>query len=335
MTDAEPGEPLLAVQDLAVEFAGAGGAVRAVDGVSWSVARGGALGVVGESGCGKSVTALSILRLVRAPGRIVGGTIRYRGQDLLSLPEKEMRSLRGNRLAMIFQEPMTALNPVYRAGAQVGEVLRAHRGMGRREAIEEAARLFRQVGIADPERRVHDFPHQMSGGMRQRVMIAMALACRPEVLIADEPTTALDVTIQAQILDLLGRLRRELGMSLVLITHDLGVVAETCDEVVVMYAGQVVEQAPASVLFAMPRHPYTAGLLRAVPLLGAGARTERLREIPGMVPRLDRLPVGCRFQDRCERVEERCRQEMPPLVVEDGRAVRCFVPLATPPGGAV
>jgi peptide/nickel transport system ATP-binding protein len=328
-----------------VEFAGTTGPVRAVDGVSWAVARGRALGVVGESGCGKSVTALSILRLVRPPGRIVGGTIRYRGQDLLALPEKEMRSLRGNRLAMIFQEPMTALNPVYRAGAQVAEVLRAHhrlgQGLGRRAALDEAARLFRQVGIADPERRVHDFPHQMSGGMRQRVMIAMALACRPEVLIADEPTTALDVTIQAQILDLLGRLRRELGMSLVLITHDLGVVAETCDEVVVMYAGQVVEQARASVLFAAPRHPYTAGLLRAVPPLGATERAERLREIPGMVPRLDRLPVGCRFQDRCERVEERCRREMPPLVAEDvedsegrpeHRWVRCFVPLDAPAG---
>ena len=309
--------------------------MRAVDGVSFEIGAGQAVGIVGESGCGKSVTALSVMRLLRSPpGRIAGGKILFDGRDLLALDERSMRALRGDRMAMIFQEPMTSLNPVYTTGDQVGEPLRLHRGMSRREARAEAVALFRRVGIADPERRVDDYPHQMSGGMRQRVMIAMALSCGPSLLIADEPTTALDVTIQAQILDLLTRLRRETGMAVMLITHDLGVVAETCDEVVVMYAGQVVERAPAAELFMQPHHPYTAGLLRSVPAFApAGQRREatgrrRLAEIPGLVPQLDQLPRGCRFQDRCDRVEARCREEAPELrTLVENRLVRCHVPV--------
>jgi oligopeptide/dipeptide ABC transporter ATP-binding protein len=318
--------PLLDVRGLTTRFVGDGGELRAVDQVSFAVATGATTGVVGESGSGKSVTALSILRLVRdPPGRIVAGEVRFRGRDLMTLSEREMQAVRGGEIGMIFQEPMTSLNPVMTTGAQVAEPLRLHRGRTRKQALAEAAELFQRVGIADPERRVHDYPHQMSGGMRQRVMIAMALACRPALVIADEPTTALDVTIQAQILELLARLRRELGMSLLLITHDLGVVAETCDDVVVMYAGHVVEHAPAGPLFAQPRHPYTAGLLASRRPKG----TDRhLQEIPGLVPRLDRLPPGCRFADRCPRVQARCRAEPPSLeLIEPGRLVRCFFPL--------
>jgi peptide/nickel transport system ATP-binding protein len=326
--------PLLDVRDLTTEFSVDDGRLRAVDRVSFAIAPGAAVGLVGESGSGKSVTALSILGLVRDPGRIAGGEVRFRGRDLLRLPERELRAVRGAEISMIFQEPMTSLNPVLRAGDQAGEPLRIHRRASRREARAEAVALFRKVGIADPERRVDEYPHQMSGGMRQRVMIAMALACRPSLLIADEPTTALDVTIQAQILELLSGLRRELGMALLLITHDLGVVAESCDQVVVMYAGHVVEQAAAGELFARPRHPYTAGLLRSMPPLlrgeAAGER-QRLPEIPGVVPRLDRLPSGCRFQDRCPRVQPRCREEEPPLQpVDAGRLVRCFFPVEDP-----
>ena len=344
--------PLLAVRELAVEFERAdGGWLRAVDGVSFDVAAGSTVGLVGESGCGKSVTALAILRLLREPpARIAGGAVEFRGEDLLRLDEKIMEPLRGDRVAMIFQEPMTSLNPVYTVGDQVAEPLRidrpahagraARRGLSRRAAQGEAVRLLGLVGIADPSLRARDYPHQLSGGMRQRVMIAMALACGPDLLIADEPTTALDVTIQAQILDLLARLRRDLGMAVLLITHDLGVVAETCDEVVVMYAGQVVERASVAELFAAPRHPYTAGLLRAVPALsaarssrGAGEPWQPLAEIPGMVPRLDELPPGCRFQDRCERVDPRCRREAPelrPSAPSGARLVRCHLPLADP-----
>jgi peptide/nickel transport system ATP-binding protein len=314
---------LLEVKDLVTRFEPD---LRAVDQVSFVVPTGSTVGLVGESGSGKSVTALSIMRLVRdPPGRVVGGEVRFEGKDLLTLPEREMRALRGNRLSMIFQEPMTSLNPVLTTGDQVGEPLTLHRGMKRKQALTEAIELFKLVGIADPERRVHEYPHQMSGGMRQRVMIAMALACRPKLLIADEPTTALDVTIQAQILELLARLRKELGMSLLLITHDLGVVAETCDQVVVMYAGRVVERAAAKDLFAHPRHPYTVGLLRSLPTFGATGKRRRLQEIPGLVPRLDELPPGCRFADRCDRVQDRCKREEPPLTGED-RLVRCFYP---------
>jgi peptide/nickel transport system ATP-binding protein len=327
-------EPLLAVEDLAVEFRTERGALRAVDAVSFEVAAGRTVGLVGESGCGKSVTALSILRLLPPQGRIAGGAVKYRGRDLAHLDERALREVRGNKIAMVFQEPMTSLNPVYTTGDQVAEPLRIHRGMSRRAARDEAVALFRRVGIADPERRVDEFPHQMSGGMRQRVMIAMALACSPEIVIADEPTTALDVTIQAQILDLLAKLQKDTGMGVLLITHDLGVVAETCDEVVVMYAGQVVERAAAKELFARPRHPYTAGLLKSVPTLSDGKSAvesgvrKRLAEIPGMVPRLDQLPAGCRFRERCDRAEERCADEAPALqTIEAGRLVRCHFPV--------
>jgi oligopeptide/dipeptide ABC transporter ATP-binding protein len=320
------GAPLLDVRELVTRFATDGGELRAVDGVSFAVRAGSTLGVVGESGSGKSVTALSILRLLRdPPGRVVGGSVLFRGRDLLTLSEREMQKVRGAELAMIFQEPMTSLNPVMTTGAQVAEPLVIHRGVSKKAALEQAAELYRLVGIADPQRRIHDYPHQMSGGMRQRVMIAMALACRPALVIADEPTTALDVTIQAQILELLARLRRELGMALVLITHDLGVVAETCDDVVVMYAGQVVEQADARALFAHPRHPYTNGLVHS---RQSTADSRKMQAIPGMPPRLDQLPKGCRFADRCERVQDKCRAEMPPLdVIEPGRLVRCFFPV--------
>jgi peptide/nickel transport system ATP-binding protein len=331
--------PLLDVRGLTTRFLSGAAELRAVDGVSFSVPAGATVGLVGESGSGKSVTALSILRLVRdPPGRVIGGEVWFRDRDLLKLDERALREVRGNQISMIFQEPMTSLNPVLTIGDQVGEPLRVHRGLGRREARAEAAGLLRKVGIADPERRVREYPHQMSGGMRQRVMIAMALACRPQLVIADEPTTALDVTIQAQILDLLAGLKRELGMSLLLITHDLGVVAETCDEVVVMYAGHVVERARTAQLFSHPRHPYTAGLLRSIPSLQPtgkqdDGRRRRLQEIPGMVPSLEQLPSGCRFCDRCARVQERCRVEPPPLapdVLAPDRLVRCFYPVEEP-----
>ena len=318
--------PLLEVRELTTRFVTDGGELRAVDRVSFDVRTGASVGLVGESGSGKSVTALSILRLVRdPPGRVVGGSVRFRGRDLLTLPEPALRKVRGAEIAMIFQEPMTALNPVMTTGKQVAEPLVLHRGLSKKAALAEAVALFELVGIADPARRVHDYPHQLSGGMRQRVMIAMALACRPALVIADEPTTALDVTIQAQILDLLARLRRELGMSLLLITHDLGVVAETCDDVVVLYAGHVVESAPAAELFARPRHPYTAGLLRS---RQSTVDSRQLQAIPGLVPRLDQLPPGCRFADRCDRVQEKCRVEAPALeTIAPGRLVRCFYPV--------
>ncbi|MFT3696111.1 MAG: ABC transporter ATP-binding protein [Kofleriaceae bacterium] len=311
---------LLEIEDLAIEFRG----VRAVDGISFEVPERGTLGVVGESGCGKSVTALSIMRLIAAPGRIAGGKVRYRGTDLLGLPDGEMRKIRGNRIAMIFQEPMTSLNPVFTVGDQVGEAVRLHQGKSKKEARKIAIAMLKLVGIPSPDERVDAYPHQLSGGMRQRVMIAMALACKPDLLIADEPTTALDVTIQAQILELLESLQRELGMSIMLITHDLGVVAETCDAVIVMYAGRIVERAPVDELFEHPRHPYTAGLLRSIPQLGQG---ERLQEIPGMVPALGEWPVGCKFADRCSHVQAKCRESEPPLVPLGKSEVRCFFPL--------
>jgi peptide/nickel transport system ATP-binding protein len=323
---------LLEVEDLVTEFRTEGGVVRAVDGVSFGIPRGKTLGIVGESGCGKSVTALSIMRLVPAPpGQVRGTAIRYGGQDLLALSEKQMRRIRGNQISMIFQEPMTSLNPVYTVGEQVAEAVRLHQGKSRREAMDSAVEMFRLVGIPAPEERVRNHPHQMSGGMRQRVMIAMALACRPDLLIADEPTTALDVTIQAQILELLRRLQREIAMSILLITHDLGVVAETCDEVAVMYAGRVVEQATAEALFAQPRHHYTAGLLRSIPAYGARGRGGRLQEIPGMVPSLQELPAGCAFQDRCPAVVDRCRDQAPALQRIGASQVRCHVPVEGPP----
>jgi peptide/nickel transport system ATP-binding protein len=332
--------PLLEIRDLVTEFRTEHGTVRAVDGISLEIPRRKTLGVVGESGCGKSVTALSIMRLVAdPPGRISGGRILYDGKDLLKLADEEMRAIRGNRIAMIFQEPMTSLNPVFTVGDQVAEAVRLHQGKSRKQALEVAIEMFRLVGIPSPAERVDNYPHQLSGGMRQRVMIAMALACKPDLLIADEPTTALDVTIQAQILDLLRKLQEELGMSILLITHDLGVVAETCDEVAVMYAGRIVERAPTEALFAGPRHHYTAGLLRSVPSYvpvggDAAARTEtekgRLQEIRGMVPALWDLPKGCKFQDRCPAVQDRCRAEEPALVPLRGGLVRCHFPVAAP-----
>ncbi|HYU16266.1 MAG TPA: ABC transporter ATP-binding protein [Candidatus Acidoferrum sp.] len=323
---------LLEVQDLVTEFRTEHGTVRAVDRLSFEIGPGQTLGVVGESGSGKSVTALSIMRLIPdPPGRIAGGAIRYRGRNLLDLADREMRDIRGHKISMIFQEPMTSLNPVFTAGDQVAEAVRLHQRKTRAEALRVAIEMFRLVGIPSPAERAKAYPHQLSGGMRQRVMIAMALACRPDLLIADEPTTALDVTIQAQILDLLHKLQGEFGMSILLITHDLGVVAETCEDVVVMYAGRVVERARTDDLFSAPRHHYTAGLLRSVPTYGAptggaGARG-RLQEIPGMVPSLHELPRGCKFQDRCPAVKERCRAEEPELAPLGPSLVRCHFPV--------
>ncbi len=278
------------------------------------MAPGETLGIVGESGCGKSVTSLSIMRLVpQPPGYHPSGVIEFAGRDLLKLPERAMRKLRGADVAMIFQEPMTSLNPIFRVGSQIGESLRQHRGLTRKDARLEAIRLLERVGIPDPSKRVDDFPHQMSGGMKQRVMIAMALACNPKLLIADEPTTALDVTIQAQILDLLRDLQAEFNMAILLITHDLGVVAEMAHRVVVMYGGRIAEQAPVEELFAEPRHPYTLGLFRSLPDLEA-KRSDRLAVIPGMVPSATAFPSGCRFRNRCAFATDACAEELPPLV---------------------
>ncbi|WP_394821181.1 ABC transporter ATP-binding protein [Pendulispora albinea] len=312
--------PLLRVRDLVTTFRGDHGTVRAVDGVSFDVAAGQTVGVVGESGCGKSVTALSLLRLIPSPpGYIESGTIELRGKNLLALREREMRDVRGNEISMVFQEPMTSLNPVYTVGAQIVEAILLHQKMSRREAYAQARELLRHVGISSPETNVDAYPHQLSGGMRQRVMIAMALACRPALLIADEPTTALDVTIQAQILELIHKLQGELGMSILLITHDLGVIAEYTEHVIVMYAGRIVESGPVREVFARPRHPYTHGLMASVPRLGQSRRSRvaRLPTIDGMVPDLRHLPGGCRFADRCKLVIDACREEEPELLRVD------------------
>ena len=317
---------LLEVTDLRTYFETESGVARAVDGVSFSVERGEVLGIVGESGSGKSVTSLSLMRLVpQPPGRIQpGSSVRFRGEELLELSEAKMRGIRGNDMAMIFQEPMTSLNPVYPVGDQIVEALRHHRAISKREARERAVELLRLVGIADPEARASAYPHQLSGGMRQRVMIAMAISCEPELLIADEPTTALDVTIQAQILELLAELRDRLGMGLILITHDLGVVAEVCDRVVVMYAGQVMEQGSVRDIFQNPRHPYTEGLLKAIPRLGQSV--ERLAMIPGTVPSPTDWPLSCRFHPRCPYGWDLCVEKMPPLFdAGRGRASRCWL----------
>ena len=320
--------PLLEVDGLKTHFFTRDGVVRAVDGVSFSVYPGETLAVVGESGCGKSVTSLSILRLIASPpGRIVAGRLLFEGRDLLSLPEAEMRTVRGNEIAMIFQEPMTSLNPVLTIGRQISETLTLHRGLSRAAALERAVAMLKLVNMPEPERRVTQYPHQISGGMRQRVMIAMALACDPRLLIADEPTTALDVTIQAQILDLMRKLKEKTGSAIVLITHDLGVVAEMAQRVVVMYAGRKVEEAPVAELFAKPRHPYTQGLLHSIPHLGAaGARgPKRLREISGMVPSLREAIAGCIFAPRCPHAVDRCRREYPPLEQKSaGHVVACW-----------
>ena len=315
---------LLSVKNLSTEFPVKKGIVRAVEDVSFDVDAGEILAIVGESGSGKSVTSLSIMGLLAEPGRVAAGSMEFEGRDLATLPEKDYRELRGNDMAMIFQEPMTSLNPVYRVGKQIVEAIRTHEKVSKKEARERAIDLLRKVGIPSPEKRIDDYPHQMSGGMRQRVMIAMALACNPKLLIADEPTTALDVTIQAQILDLLRRLRDDTGMAVLLITHDLGVVSETADRVVVMYCGQVVEEAEVRALFDHPMHPYTLGLLKSIPRL-EDDDTKRLYMIKGMVPNPLEMPPGCHFSDRCDSCMDICRTQMPKLVDAGGRKVRCFL----------
>ncbi|HZR84372.1 MAG TPA: ABC transporter ATP-binding protein [Candidatus Binatia bacterium] len=327
------GDPLLDVRDLAVAFETPRGTVRAVDGVSFAIARGATLGLVGESGSGKSVTSLAILRLLDESARILRGEVWLEGRNLLELPESELREVRGGRIAMIFQEPSTSLDPVFTVGSQIVEAIRLHRPVGRRAAWAEAVEALRMVEIPDPERRVRSYPHELSGGMKQRVMIAIALSCRPALLIADEPTTALDVTIQAQVLALLRDLKQRLGMSMMLITHDLGVVANEADEVAILYAGRIVERAPVRELFRAPAHPYTAALLQSLPRLRE--RRSRLVAIPGVVPDPARLPSGCRFRDRCPIARERCAAEDPVLrPIAADRLVACHFPAVEPAPGA-
>ena len=316
--------PLLEVEGLRTHFDTLAGTVRSVDGVSFTVQAGQTLGIVGESGCGKSVTALSILRLVPTPPGRHMGAVKYRSTNLLSITEREMRKIRGNRISMIFQEPMTSLNPVLSVGRQIAETVQLHQKASRAVAMQRAVEMLRLVQIPEPERRASEYPHQLSGGMRQRVMIALALACNPELLIADEPTTALDVTIQAQILDLIKQLQQKLGMGVIMITHDLGVVAESCDRVVVMYAGRKVEEADVTDLFDAPRHPYTRALMASMPAMNSHAR--RLSEMPGLVPALHELGKGCAFAARCRYAQERCRAETPQLIAAGGgeHTVACF-----------
>lgn len=327
-------EKILEVKDLVVEFKTDRGTITAVNGVNFEVFKGKTLGIVGESGSGKSVTALSIMRLIpNPPGRVAGGEILYRGQNVLDIPLDEMRTIRGNKVAMIFQEPMTSLNPVFTVGNQIEEVLELHqKNLSKQQRAEKAIEMLRLVGIPSPEKRVLEYPHQLSGGMRQRVMIAMSLACEPDVLIADEPTTALDVTIQAQILELMKKLQTEMGMGIIMITHDLGVVAETCDDVAVMYCGQIVEQADVKTLFGSPKHPYTKGLIESIPSFDStlGGAKDRLPTIEGMVPSLFELPEGCNFQNRCKYASEKCKgpHGEPKLEAHGDRMVRCFHPLA-------
>lgn len=321
-------QPLIDVRNLKTYFFTEDGVVKAVDGVDFYVNPGEVLGLVGESGCGKSVTSLSIMRLIGAPGKIIEGEIFFEGKDLVKASEEEMIQVRGNRISMIFQQPQTALNPVFRVGSQIAEVLEIHQGMSREAGLVRAIELLQMVGIPEPERRAQAFPHELSGGMAQRVMIAMGLACVPNLLIADEPTTALDVTIQAQILDLMRNLRENIGTAIILITHDLGVVSEMCERVAVMYAGQIVEQADVETIFARPLHPYTQGLIGSIPVLGK--LKERLEVIPGSVPNLVNLPPGCRFAPRCRAREEHgleiCTVQSPELEqAEPGHKVRCWL----------
>ncbi|HEX2121563.1 MAG TPA: ABC transporter ATP-binding protein [Thermoanaerobaculia bacterium] len=346
--DVDPAEALLEVKNLRTSFFTSDGVVHAVDNVSFNVRRGEAVALVGESGCGKSVTAMSIMRLVAVPGKITRGEIRFKGRDLAAIPEREMRSVRGNDIAMVFQEPMTSLNPVFKIGAQVAEAIRIHRKVGKKETWKQAGDMLDLVSIPDPHKRLHDYPHQLSGGMRQRVMIAIALSCDPELLIADEPTTALDVTIQAQIMELLASLQKRLGLAILLITHDLGVVAEFCERVIVMYTGRVVEEATVQELFSNPAHPYTRGLLKSLPSITAAAeptmaeaaapRTaaeadseynpprNRLATIAGMVPSISNLPPGCKFNPRCPDVMDICLGNEPALMpVAEGQSARCYL----------
>jgi oligopeptide/dipeptide ABC transporter ATP-binding protein len=324
--EAGPAEALLEVKNLRTSF----GSVHAVDNVSFNVRRGEAVALVGESGCGKSVTAMSIMRLIAPPGRITAGEVRFKGKDLASISERDMRKVRGNDIAMVFQEPMTSLNPVFKIGSQVAEAIRIHRKVSKKEAWKQAGEMLELVSIPDPVKRLQDYPHQLSGGMRQRVMIAIALSCDPELLIADEPTTALDVTIQAQIMELLAGLQKKLGLAVLLITHDLGVVAEFCERVIVMYTGRVVEDAPVEQLFANPGHPYTRGLLKSLPgaaiVAGDGTPAGRLPTIHGMVPSITNLPPGCKFNPRCPDVMPICLGNEPALMpVGEGQAARCYL----------
>jgi oligopeptide/dipeptide ABC transporter ATP-binding protein len=320
--------PLLRVRDLTVEFRTEQGTARAVDGISFDLRAGETLALVGESGCGKTVTGLSLLGLVPSPpGRVACGRIEFMGKDLVRLSDAQMRAIRGHDISMIFQEPMTALNPVFRVGNQMGDVLRLHQGLSRRQARTAAIEMLAKVGIPEPQQRIDSYPHELSGGMRQRVMIAMALSCGPQLLVADEPTTALDVTTQAQVLEQIAKLQKEFGMAMILITHDLGVVAEICQRALVMYCGRIVEDSPVTELFATPRHPYTAGLLASIPRL----RSERVAElpvIPGMVPDLFHLPAGCSFADRCVKVQAHCRTAPPPLrqLGDTQSKVACYEP---------
>ena len=318
-------EILLEIKDLCVEFKTMAGTVHAVDHLSYTLHRGEKLGIVGESGSGKSVSSLAMMQLIpNPPGKVTGGQILYNGKDLVKLSEREMQKIRGNEISMIFQEPMTSLNPIIRCGKQIAESLRLHRGMKKKEAMEEAIKMMQAVGIANPQARAYEYPHQMSGGMRQRVMIAMALACQPQILIADEPTTALDVTIQAQILDLIRDLNQEMNTSVVFITHDLGVVSELCDTVIVMYNGHIVEKAPTTDIFREPLHPYTQGLLSAIPRITKERKP--LSTIEGMVPNPVERIKGCRFWPRCPKACDRCRKEEPAVFsVGEDRQVRCWL----------
>jgi peptide/nickel transport system ATP-binding protein/oligopeptide transport system ATP-binding protein len=315
---------IIEIKNLRVSFESDEDRVDAVSGVSLSVPERSTVSIVGESGCGKTVTALSIMRLIpEPPGRIDEGEITFDGANLLKLSDRDMRAIRGNRISMIFQEPISSLNPVFSVGEQIGEALRTHLKVSRKEEKERVLELLRLVRIPEPNKRMNSYPHELSGGMCQRVMIAMALSCNPELLIADEPTTALDVTIQASILELIGELKNKIGMSVLLITHDLGIIAEVADRVYVMYAGKIVEEAPMKNLFKNPRHPYTVGLMNSIPSLHI--RKERLRAIPGIVPSLKDLPIGCRFQDRCPMVIDRCRFSEPPLrEIESGHLSACY-----------
>ncbi|MBK20038.1 MAG: peptide ABC transporter ATP-binding protein [Rhodospirillaceae bacterium] len=321
---------LLQIKNLQTSFFTSDGQVRAVDGVTFDIEEGKTMGLVGESGCGKSVTALSVMQLLsKGVGRVVGGEILYRGENLAQFSDQKMRDIRGNEISMIFQEPMTSLNPVFSIGDQIAESVRLHQGVSKKEANDRAVEMLQLVKIAEPHKRIKDFPHQLSGGMRQRVMIAMALSCNPTLLMADEPTTALDVTIQAQILELIKELQEQLGMSVLLITHDLGVVAEQADEVAVMYAGKIVERAKPEIIFARPSHPYTIGLMNSVP--GVTEKTKnRLQAIPGIVPSPLHWPSGCRFRDRCSSAEESCAHAQPDLIeIEPGHWVSCLKVPAT------